>query len=157
MKERLITALEETLAANRDGDTQNLIFQSENLPLREAAANSLREWAERRGLCLVEIDEDNDAWISEVPNRVLFDRLSRPNTVLLIKNYATVNWMDIEKYNPRCFLRDLVLHRHYGCGNDWFPSDDLPDLLFIVAINDAIDMYWDAKERASFKPACQEG
>lgn len=42
------------------------------------------------------------------------------------------------------------MNRHYGCGNDFVPSDELPNLLFAVAFNDLSEMYWEEKEFSHF-------
>jgi hypothetical protein len=51
---------------------------------------------------------------------------------------------------PRNFLRDAIMNRHYGCGNDFVPSDELPNLLFVVALNDFSEMYWKEEEYSLF-------
>lgn len=148
MSERLIGILEELLEATADGAVRNLLVTGEPYRLDDALY-TLRRFARDHSMNLVELDEDKDDWLSLVPSRELFDRLNLPNTVLLVKHYASVNWYDNDN-SPRLFLRDLALKRHYGCGNDFVPSDELPYLLFVVALNDKGCRYWTEDEAESF-------
>jgi hypothetical protein len=68
--------------------------------------------------------------------------------VVLVEQYATALWACED--NPHNFLRAIARERIYGCGNGWCPDDDLPNVLFLVAINDAAKLHWDTCERATF-------
>ena len=150
MNERFISAYEETLTANKSGEVKNLLITDGDSLFLDDAQYALRRWALDKGFNLVEIDEDSSDWLECVQSRELFDKMNEPSTVLLVKNYGTLNWGMSEEYSPHAFLRDAALKRHYGCGNDWFPSDELPNLLFVVALNDLSKMYWDEAESSSF-------
>ena len=149
MKKDFISFYEDIFKLNKDGNIRNLMITGEDDFLEEALYG-LNSWIEKKKFNLVKIDEDSDKWFDAVGSRELFGRLSEPNTVLLVKNYATLNWCASEEYNPHNFLRDAALNRHYGCGNDWFPPDDLPNLLFVVAATPICKMYWDDRERETF-------
>jgi hypothetical protein len=142
MRERFITAFEDVLAKNRDGDVRNLLITDDNPEFLSDALYELRSWAWRKHINLLEIDEADDSWLSEIQSRELFEKLNQPNTILLIKNYSTVSWASTVDNTPRNFLRDAVMNRHYGCGNDFVPSDELTNLLFVVALNDLSLMHW---------------
>ena len=146
MKERCITAFEDVLAMNRGGEVRNLLITDNNPEFLEDALYSLRKWALFSNINLVEIDEKDDSRLPEIQSRELFDKLNQPNSVLLIKNYATESWISSDDNTPRNFLFDAVVNRHYGCGNDFVPSDELPSLLFVVAINDRSLMHWQENE-----------
>lgn len=150
MKERIELAFNEVLAANNNGDVRNLLITDGNAEFLDDALYSLRSWALKNSMNLVELDEKDDSWLPEIQPRELFYRLNQPNTVLLIKNYATVTYMRGDDNTPRNFLRDVVMNRHYGCGNDFEPSDDLPDLKFVVVINDLSEMKWRNDEYMKF-------
>jgi len=150
MRERFFTAFEEVLAANKGGEVKNLLITDESEEFLDAALYRLRCWVLDRGYNLVELDEKEDYWLPMIQSRELFEKLNQPNTVLLIRNYATVLWGGGEN-TPCNFLRDAVMNRHYGCGNDFVPSDELPNLLFVVALNDLSLMYWREEEYSLFK------
>ena len=147
---RFYEKFNELLAANKGGGVRNLMITDTNAAFLDSALCELRSWAEDKKINLLEIDEDSSDWLECVQSRELFDKMNEPSTVLLIKNYGTLNWGMSEEYSPHAFLRDAALNRHYGCGNDWFPSDELPNLLFVVALNDLSKMYWDEAESSSF-------
>ena len=138
-EERLGAALDRTLAANRGGEICNLLVTGD-AAAREEASEVVRYWALLRGIHLVELSEDEDDWLSEVQSHVLFDKLNQPDTVLLVRQYAMVNFLGVDGNTPHTLLRDAALNRHYGCGNDFVPSDDLAGLLFVVAISDLTQM-----------------
>ena len=144
---------EEVLAANAGGDVVNLLITDGDPTRLDDALYALRNWSLQKDINLVELDEGDDSWVPKIQSRELFDELNRPNTVLLVKNYATVHWLGANDNNPHSFLRDAALNRHYGCGNDFWPSDALPNLLFVVAWNDLREMYWDKKEISHFEIA----
>lgn len=150
MKERFITAFEDVLAMNRGGEVRNLLITDNNPEFLDIALCTLRKWATEKQINLVEIDEADDSWLSEIQTRELFYKLNQPNTVLMIKNYATISWHSSDDNTPRNFLFDAVVNRHYGCGNDFVPSDELPNLLFVVAINDRSLMHWQENEYGYF-------
>ena len=151
IKEKFTAAFEEVLAANRGGEVKNLLITDNNPDFLDDALYALRSWAFKNGMNLVELDERDDSWLPEIQSRELFDKLNQPNTVLLIKNYATVNFYSIDENTPRKFLQDAVVNRHYGCGNDFYPSDELTNLLFVIALNDLTEMSWREKEYSIFK------
>ena len=150
MKKRFFAAFEEVLAANKGGEVKNLLIADESAEFLEEALYQLRRWAVDRGYNLVELDENDDSWLPLIQSRELFEKLDLPNTVLLIRNYATVLWSSVSENNPHSFLRDAVKNRHYGCGNDWCPPDELPRLLFAVALNGPDKRYWKKDEAESF-------
>ena len=150
MNERLIKTFEEILAANQGGEVRNLLITDDSAEFLDDALYALRYWSVKNNINLVELDEWDDSWFPEVQTRELFDKLNQPNTVLMIKNYATVNYHSVDENTPHNFLRDAVVNRHYGCGNDFEPSDELNNLLFVVAINDRLRMHWFEYEYSSF-------
>ena len=150
MKEKFVTAFDTVLEANRNGEIRNLLITDNNADFLDNALCALRSWAVEKNINLIEIDERDDSWLSEIQTRVLFDKLNRPNTVLLIKNYSTISFHSSYENTPRFFLRDLTMKRHYGCGNDFVPSDELPNLLFVVALNDLSQMRWRKDEYSCF-------
>ena len=150
MKERFEQAFNDILATNHNGEVKNLLITDSDTDFLECARYALRRWSQEKGIHLLEIDERDDSWLSEIQSRELFHKLNQSNTVLLIKNYETVPFYSIDENTPRKFLRDVVLKRHYGCGNDFVPSDDLPNLLFVVTINDLSHMRWRPNEYARF-------
>ena len=150
-KNDILATLEETLAANKGGKVKNLLFTDANADFLDMAYATLCEWIKKKGFNLVELDEADDSWTAEIQSRELFFKLNAKNTVLLIRNYATANWGFVDENNPDNFLRDAVVNRHYGCGNDFVPCDDLPNLLFAVAINPLGFMFWDSEEIETFE------
>ena len=148
MKEKIIAALAEAFAENERGEIRNLLITGASLEFRFGARLSVREWAQSHNFNLVEIDERRDGWLPKIQSRELFDRLNQPNTVLVVKNYASVKW--VGENTPREFIRELALKRHYCCGNDFVPSDELPNLKLVVAINDRFDMHWGRYESDTF-------
>ena len=150
MKGRFVTAFDEILAANRGCEVRNLLITDANPEFLDDALYALRYWSLKNRINLVELDEGDDSWLPEIQSRELFGKLNQPNTVLMIKNYATVTYMRGDDNTPRNFLRDAVLNRHYGCGNDFVPSDELPDLKFVVVINDLSYMDWRNDEYMTF-------
>ena len=156
MKDKFTTAFEAVLAANRGGEVRNLLITDDDAEFLDEALYQLRYWCVGNGFNLVELDEKDDSWLPEIQSRELFDKLNKPNTVLLIKNYATVNYMRGDDNTPLNFLRDAVMNRHYGCGNDFVPSDELPNLLFAVVINDLSEMNWRKDEYEYFTAIHQD-
>jgi hypothetical protein len=148
MDERIAAALDEAFALNARGEIRNLLITGASLEFRFGARMAVREWAQSNNFNHVEIDERREFWIPKIRNRELFDRLNQPNTVLVVKNYSSSRWVGED--TPRAFVRDLALRRHYGCGNDFWPSDELPNLRLVVAINDRFDMHWSKRESDSF-------
>ena len=148
--ERFTNTFEELIVVNRGGTVRNLLITDDNPVFLEDALYSLRRWTLRSNINLVEIDEKDDSWLSGIQSRELFDKLNQPNSVLVIKNYATVNYLRSDDNTPRNFLRDAIMNRHYGCGNDFVPSDELPNLLFVVALNDLSEMHWREEEYSLF-------
>ena len=150
MKERFVNAFEKILAANQSGEVRNLLITDDSAEFLDDALYALRFWSVKNHINLVEIDERDDSWLPEIQSRELFEKLNQPNTVLLIKNYATVNFHSVDENTPRNFLWDAVVNRHSGCGNDFEPSDELANLLFLVAINDRSLMHWFENEYLHF-------
>ena len=140
MTNRFEVAFNEILAVNKNGEVRNLLITDGNAEFLNDALYALRSWAINNNINLVELDERDSFWLPEIQSRELFDKLNQQNTVLMIKNYATVTYMRGDDNTPRNFLRDAVLNRHYGCGNDFEPSDELPNLRFVVVINDLAEM-----------------
>lgn len=149
-KEKIENAAENLVTANEGGCVRNLMITDDNPEFLEEALYSLRIWAFRNHINLVEIDEKDDSWLHEIQSRELFNKLNQPRSVLVIKNYATVNYLRSDDNTPRNFLRDAVMNRHYGCGNDFVPSDELPNLLCVVALNDLSEMHWREEEYSLF-------
>ena len=150
MKQRFESAFNEILAVNKNGEVRNLLITDGNAEFLDDALYALRSWALKNSVNLVELDERDDSWLSDIQSRELFYKLDQPNTVLMIKNYATVTYMRGDDNTPGNFLRDAVLNRHYGCGNDFEPSDELSNLQFVVVINDLSEMKWQRYEYATF-------
>ena len=150
MKEQFVNVFEKILAANQGGEVRNLLITDDCAEFLDEALYALRYWSVKNSINLVELDERDDSWLPEIQTRELFDKLNQPNTVLMIKNYATVNYHSADENTPRNFLRDAVMNRHYGCGNDFEPSDELDTLLFVVAINDRSVMHWFEHEYSNF-------
>ena len=150
MNIRFGSVFDEILATNKCGEVRNLLITDSNAEFLDDALYALRMWAEKNRINLVELDERDDSWLPEIQSRELFDKLNQLNTVLLIKNYATVNFYSVDENTPRNFLWDAVVNRHYGCGNDFEPSDELPNLMFVVAINDRSLMHWHENEYSRF-------
>ena len=153
MNERFVNAFEDTLAENRNGEVRNLLITDEDVEFLDDALYALRSWAVKNKINLVELDERDSSWFPDIQSRELFDKLNQPNTVLLIKNYATVSYMRGNDNTPRNFLRDAVMNRHYGCGNDFVPSDALPNLMFVVVLNDLSEMKWRSDEYMTYPPS----
>lgn len=150
MANRFELAFNDMLAENANGEVRNILITDGNAEFLDDALYALRSWALKNSMNLVELDERDDSWLPEIQSRELFDKLNQPNTVLMIKNYATVTYMRSDDNTPRNFLRDAVLNRHYGCGNDFEPSDELPNLRFVVVINDLTEMKWRSDEYMTF-------
>ena len=150
LKEKIEKVAGELVAINVGGTVRNLLITDDKPEFLNDALYVLREWALENGINLVEVDEKDDSWLPEIQSRELFDKLNLPKTVLVAKNYATVNYLRNDDNTPRNFLRDAITNRHYGCGNDFVPSDELPNLLFVVALNDLSEMYWREDEYSIF-------
>ena len=150
MRDRFLSAFEETLAANQGDEVRNLLITDNSEQFRNDALDALKEWVKAKSFSLVMIDEKESNWIPEIQSRVLFTKLNQPNTVLLIKNYTTVNFHSIDGSTPRNFLYDAVMNRHYSCNNDFAPPTKLPNLMFVVAINDLSQMRWRKDEYSCF-------
>ena len=141
--------LKKTLALNtKKGTVCNVMFRGESSCFRTRLRTFLQKWVEEKGFFLVVLSEDELDWTPKIQSRELFEEMSRPNTVVLVEQYATALWACED--NPHNFLRAIARERIYGCGNGWCPDDDLPNVLFLVAINDVAKLHWDARERATF-------
>ena len=123
MRDRFLSAFEETLAANQGDEVRNLLITDNSEQFRNDALDALKEWVKAKSFSLVMIDEKESNWIPEIQSRVLFTKLNQPNTVLLIKNYTTVNFHSIDGSTPRNFLYNAVMKRHYSCNNDFVPPN----------------------------------
>lgn len=150
MKERFEKTFESVLLNNKNGEVRNLLITDNEPDFLNNALSVLREWSLKNSINLVEVDEKDSSWLPEIQTRELFYKLNQPSTVLLVKNYATVHYMRGDDNTPRNFLRDAIMNRHYGCGNDFVPSDDLPNLLFVVVLNDLSEMSWREDEYSLF-------
>ena len=113
MGNRFELAFEDMLVANNSGEVRNLVITDGNAEFLDDALYALRSWALNKGVNLVELDEKDDSWLPEIQSHELFYKLNQPNTVLLIKNYATVTYMRGDENTPRNFLRDAVMNRHF--------------------------------------------
>ena len=147
---KFTTDFEDILTANRNGEVKNLLITDNNTEFLDDALYALHSWVIKNDFNIVELDERDPSWLSEIQSFELFDKLNKTNTVLLIRNYATVDFHKVDKNTPRRFLRTIVTNRHYSCGNDFDPSYDLPNLLFVVAINDLSEMKWRSNEYMMF-------
>ena len=114
MNNKFTITFEDVFATNKSGEIRNLLITDGNTEFLDEALYSLRSWSAQNSINLVEIDERDDSWLSEIQSRELFYKLNQPNTVLLIKNYSTVNFHSVDENTPRNFLRDVVMNRHYG-------------------------------------------
>ena len=150
MNDKFISVFEETLATNRGGEVRNVLITDNCQEFRDHAICELRDWALKNEINLVELDEKDDSWISQIRSREFLDKFNQPNTVLLIKNYATTSRLSNEGNTTRNFLWEVVVNRHYGCENDLKLSYDLDNLLFVVAVNDRSLMHWFENEYSRF-------
>ena len=90
MKERFERAFNDMLTENASGEVRNLLITDGNAEFLDDALYALRSWALKNSMNLVELDEKDDSWLPDIQSRELFYKLNLPNTVLMIKNYATV-------------------------------------------------------------------
>ena len=123
MNDRFESTVEDILTANKKGEVRNLLITDGNTEFLNDALCTLRNWADKNGINIVEIDENDKTWLSEIVSRKLYIKLNHPNTVLLIKNYASVNFHRNDKDASRKFLRDVVMNRRYRYGEDFVLSD----------------------------------
>ena len=150
MNDKFISVFEGTLATNRGGEARNILITDNCHEFRDHAICELRDWALKNEINLVELDEKDDSWIPQIRSREFLDKFNQPNTVLLIKNYATTSRLSNEGNTTRNFLWEVVVNRHYGCENDLELSYDLDNLLFVVAVNDRSLMHWFENEYSRF-------
>ena len=148
MKEKFESAFDDILSANRKGEIRNLLITDNNAEFLNGAFCTLRSWATKNGMNLVELDGRDSSWVPEIQSRELFCKLNHPNTVLLIKNYATVSCMRGDD-TLEIFLQNAVKNRNYTCGID-FKTYKLPNLMFVVVINDLSEMTWKKDEYMTF-------
>lgn len=156
MKERMVSAFDKILAENQSGEMKNLLITDKDDTFLEDALNALRCWVSTKSIHLVEIDERDDSWLPKLQSRELFDELNHPNTVLLVKNYATSSSCGSNKSTARTLLRNIALHRCYTCSGDFLPDDKLSNLLFVVTINDLSEMKWRSDEYMTFSTIHQD-
>jgi hypothetical protein len=140
--------LDASLRVNVKGEISNVMFRGADAYFRARVRAEISNWVKKKGLHLLRLDEDELDWVDKIQSRELFEELSQPNTVVLIEQYATGLFSDED--NPHNFLRALVKSRIYGCGNGWAPDDSLPNVLFVVAINDTTKLHWEMSERSTF-------
>ena len=145
---KVYRVLEDTLRVNAKGEISNVMFRGADAYFRARVRAELSNWVKKKELHLVRLDEDELDWIGKIQNRELYEEMNQPNTVVLVEQYAT-GLFSIED-NPHNFLRCLVKSRIYGCGNGWCPDDNLPNVLFVVAINDTAKLRWDMSECSTF-------
>lgn len=148
MKERFEDAFNDILAENRKGEIRNLLITDNNAEFLDDAIFALHSWATKNGMNLVELDGRDSSWVPKIQSRELFCKLNQPNTVLLIKNYATVSCMRRDN-TSEIFLQNAVKNRNYTCGID-FKTSKLPNLMFVVVINDLAEMTWGKDEYMTF-------
>ena len=156
MKERMVSAFDKILTENQSGEMKNLLITDNDATFLEDALHELRYWASKKSIHLVEIDERDDSWLFKHQSKELFDELNHPNTVLLVKNYATSSSYGSNKNTARSLLRNIALHRCYTCSGDFLPDDKLSNLLFVVAINDLSEMKWRSDEYMTFSTIHQD-
>ena len=150
MNIKLVNTLEEILATNLEGNARNIFITDNNEEFLEDALNSLKEWGKEKSFNLVVVDEKDVNLISEINNGVILQKLNRPNTILLIKNYAMVNNRRKDNKTSHEFLREVVINRSCWCNDEAGASIKLENLLFIVIINDVSEMYWKPEEYLLF-------
>ena len=144
---KVYKVLDDTLRVNAKGEISNVMFRGEDPYFRARVRAEISNWVKTKELHLVRLDEDELDWIDKIQSRELFEELSQPN-IVLIEQYATGLFSGED--NPHNFLRALVKSRIYGCGNGWAPDDSLPNVLFVVAINDTTKLHWEMSERSMF-------
>lgn len=147
-KQKVYDVLDGTLRANAEGEVCNVMFRGGDAYFRARVRAEIENWVRQKEYHLLKLDEDELDWIDRIQSRELYEEMNQPNTVVLVEQYAT-GLFSIED-NPHNFLRCLVKSRIYGCGNGWCPDDNLPNVLFVVAINDAAKLRWDMSESATF-------
>lgn len=147
-KQKVYDVLDGTLRANAEGEACNVMFRGEDAYFRARVRAEIENWCNKKECHLLRLDEDELDWIDRIQSRELYEEMNQPNTVVLVEQYAT-GLFSIED-NPHNFLRCLVKSRIYGCGNGWCPDDNLPNVLFVVAINDAAKLRWDMSECSTF-------
>ncbi len=147
-KQKVYDVLDGTLRVNARGEVCNVMFRGEDAYFRARVRAEINNWCRKKEYNLVELDEDELEWIDKIQSREVFEKLSGPNPVVLVEQYGTLAWS--QENSPRNFLRVLADQRIYGCGNGWCPDDSLPNVLFVVAINDTAKLHWDMNERSGF-------
>ena len=152
-KEKFELAFNDMLEANEKGEVRNLLITDSNAEFLDNALYALRSWAIDNGMNLVELDEKDDSWLPEIYSRELFSKLNQPNTVLLVKNYATAIYKRSDDETPRNFLRDAIMNRCYRRGNYVVP---FPNLMFVVVLNDLSEMKWWSREYITFSVIHQD-
>ena len=148
MENRFELAFDDVLAANQSGKTRNLLITDNNDEFRNSALKALYHWSEKNSIRVVEIDEDDESWMDLIPLLELYKQLNTVKTVLLVKNYATYLFRSSNPNTARSFIRNIALERSYT--KDSSTSLELPNLLFVIAINDLSEMYWKEAEYSSF-------
>ena len=144
---KVYRVLDDTLRVNAKG-VSNVMFRGADAYFRARVRAEISNWVKKKEFHLVRLDEDELDWIDKIQSRELFEELNQPNTVVLIEQYAAGLFSGED--NPHNFLRALVKSRIYGCGNGWAPDDSLPNVLFVVAINDTTKLHWEMSERSTF-------
>lgn len=151
MKERFEAIFGEVLDANINGDIRNLLITDDNPDFLECAVNELREWCKGHKFNLIELDEKDELCSEKIHSNGFACQLNLSNTILLVKNYATDHPGITGRKNPRIFFRYAATNRRGRCGDDIETICELPNLLFVVAINDLSEMKWRLHEQSYFQ------
>ena len=72
MSNRFEVAFNEILAVNKNREVRNLLITDGNAEFLNDALYALRSWALKNGVNLVELDEKDDSWISDIQSSVTF-------------------------------------------------------------------------------------
>lgn len=144
MNDRFELVFGDVRETNKDGIIRNLLITDNNPEFRNSALKALYHWSKNQGISVVEIDESDESWTTEINSCELYEKLSIPNTVLLVRNYALHN---SHPNANRSFLRSVAIDRIYESGS---VSSNLINLLFVIAINDLSEMCWKEVEYAYF-------
>ncbi len=156
MREKFVTVFDEILATNRDGKIRNLLITDDNDEFLDGAVCTLRSWAVENNMNLIELDERDSSWFPEIQSRELFCKLNSPNTVLLIKNYTTARYLCGYNSIAGKFLKYAAMHRTCVCGSGLESYEKLPNLMFVVAVNDLSEMTWRKDEYMTFSVIHQD-
>ena len=147
MIERFTAVFDDLLKKNMEREVRNLLITDNNEDFRNSALKALYYWSKKHGIRVIGIDERDESWTDEVHSGELYEKLSIPNTILLVKNYAAYTSYSSTMNANRSLLRSIAIDRIYE--NDSV-SSNLTNLLFVIAINDLSEMRWKEVEYAYF-------